>query len=506
MATRIGLNINGQVLTADDRNRIRRFLQVANPTLTVVMHDFGFAVELKNILRDYHVNPGIVCYRDYNMGGSGDQDFWRNWETQRVVDFYNNHANAGDKDIWIYLMNEPVPRVNEHQLLADRSLDYTMNLNAHGFRVIVGNYPIGAIPDVESYKYAEVVRYCALNPDKAILGTHEYGVGIVPFMFHRERGGKYFPMEDLITRAADIAIAPNHLFPTREDIRAACLGIDAATGSQHNTWHLGATWRLLNAMKVKYPQTPYPRIAVTECFHDRMPDLSLAERAFSVNRNGETFTGHIFDQWEHWWGTGGYSEIKGHRTYSDYWQDIFGVGIDDAMFLQTDWWDKNAPPEYMGAAIFTASRATDWDNQYGHNILHEQRWFELTEQAAVTPTEPDPDDDVDDTIPTNPVWKSFVVVGLQFPNSLYVNVRDAASIKTGNVIGRIAVGDVIGITDKIIYDIDGYDWTIVNLSNGVIGYAADIYIVEPENTLPFTLAEVESAIATLQKVYTWMKE
>jgi len=423
---RISYNVNAA--NVGDKDYFLQHMAKLQPTSVLIMDGLGLAGEVISATE----GQTRVIHRTWEKK---DADHWNRYTPD---EYFRRVTNNGKnrRDVIYYVCNEPGPHGRDIKTMCDWFVEVGRRGEREDYHFALGNMgsAIWNPPEIESGYWDDLLGWSAhwATTGRHWLDWHEYSI-FPPY------GVGYWPKEFLL----DIEKVQPGNWPywtgagaydwDWDKVKAAHAEsqIRAQAVEYPPNWHiLRYRWWILYAESIGIGKF---KSFITECFWDRMPDLTPEEN-------------HIYDRLERKFGMPlneygePYPHMRGQHTYLNVWKTYYPhLSFDEAMFMQMLWVEEVYPKdEVEGFNIFTWSEgASDWDKLHGFNMSTRRDFHRLLERERYSPTpppippdpptpepEPEPDPDPPVPVPEDPVspvvfWTAtgvlvfiFVIMGI----------------------------------------------------------------------------------------------
>lgn len=377
---RMSYNIDGKAV--GDENYLLTHLKKVNPRTVGVMDNPTLAKKIRQML------PGaIVWHRTYGSGATDEGQRWKQGDKaiRDILDGY--HKNFPDKDVYLYLLNEPVEKRNEDlKGLLAWLIKFMQQSKMEGVRGVIGNLGTGV------YEMAQIDvglfddYLLAFADGWHIQGWHEYSGPFMPLstagrlsldMLDKNKVQKSWP--DGVHRP---------WWPSPYDF-------------QHGSWHANyVIGRLMWWEKREYHlvnqgllKAPGKKI-ITEFGWDDLSAYKTGVNVYDELKKRYEFVDSFGRRSWPW----PFITLRGVNTYEYVWTgtpngiDGYFDGKDgrpkwtfaQAIAEQLKWADWCYPESVIGFNLFTWARGTQWDEKYGFNYSDNKAFHtELEQWTAV---------------------------------------------------------------------------------------------------------------------------
>ena len=316
VANRIGLNINASGLSPD---------QVLNlcsggASTYVIMNDPGLAQRV-------HDQTGAIVIARHNWPDDSyliPGKLLPEWQ----------QLSKTAPDVYHYWPNEPYIADDVHGKLA-LQVQFMHQLEAAGVKGCIGNFAVASAineDQVEAGAWDDFLRTSSewTNAGHGIVGIHEYMTGALPWGC---AGAHMDPMD--MTRGP---LTGPEKWPDLSEI----------WDDYKTDWHLFRYSML--AKRAEVLKVEFPRMVLTECFWDRMPDLEKT----------------VLPQLDAWRkgkpdpGDGIISQYPLFKRWFPWWDPVV------AAVQQLQWCENTYTPHILGFCLFAVNKDPKWVN---YNLL-----------------------------------------------------------------------------------------------------------------------------------------
>lgn len=402
------LTFNANLQTLGDNEKFLRTLAAWKPQTVVLMNSISteptsMFQRVKALMATW---GGIVIYRRYE---DGDQHLWTKYSAPGYLDALLKDS-GGQKDIWYYCLNEPYHGSDNRQNLINFVSQVIEEAVKRDMRLCVGNFAIASMSvgrdDVRVWDdmLRALGKHAGLrigNHAQIIVGTHEYTHALLPW------GAAGRNPNDL----TDAAKVSRDKWPTPAEVR----------DTPGDNWHIYRTEWFLDRVRELTGKTP--DVVITECFHDRMPNIETQFR--DAVAGIDNLAGR---------------RVKGVPTLIEYWRKVFPQWTPEkALCEQYKWAEELYPANYRGFAIFSwthHNQAPDfWRDTCDVSSFDAflSMWPAYGSQIE---TPPPPDNEAPES-----TRQAIVLIGRNT-----VNIRSKPSL-TGDLLGMVKNGERVTVFD-----------------------------------------------------------
>jgi len=314
--------------------------------VSVVVNNLGMARELRN-------QGKFVVHRFTHINGVQDEGWGDFHKSIGAIEYANRLANAhgvNNKDIFIYVMNEPhAGNADDMRALIAYSIATFTRLKELGFSVVGLNTPPASYPSewIDSGVYDPLTIYAHNNKTSFILGYHDYSdLSIVRFGANDAKD--YSQMDN----------------------RAYVAPANWSTSINPPTaWHILAISRLIVRARAQGKRI---RLGCTELGFSEMPDTANLPDVRRINNKYPKTPVNS-------------PTLNGQHTLHAYWQDMYpNWGWEQVVLEQLKWYSRVGYAEIEFATLyafgFGGGAGQDFWND---NEFHRQ--FILWQRGNTTP-------------------------------------------------------------------------------------------------------------------------
>lgn len=484
-----GFNVNaaGLISATNDKGWVYDWIRRAKPTSMLFMRD-GQDLEMSHIayeiMKEYMDEP-LVISRPFWVNGSGDGSTWQRMGGAEAAKWMKaNQKHRGR--IYMYEHNEPLVQgrrdIEAYTRFMKEYITEGLNL---GMKLCVSNIGHSTMPDedIQNGYWDEYMVFIsdtqeALRKDGAELnlvhGAHAYSIETA-FGLGHYAGGKATTLEGLLD--------PKYFKPEN-------------WASQEDLSIWGGTWHILREMRwqdrlKKMGKAPI-KIIYTECWWDKMGDITESSRYFTVNGQSR----HIYDHWGALYGTNNYPEVRGPMTMKGAFEALSGKPweqffVDELNHIEPLVYQNGV----IGGNMFTASYDEPWNNKGGYNFLREKSLSEYIADNVQWSVDDAPVEEPDDPIVVQPVWQRAQVA---LSPSGTINVHKIRDNSTP-IEATIRVSDYfwINVEETVKYS----PWIRIRTFDGLTGWTDEniLYSIVSEEDWPDVPVEDKNNKELLEK-------
>ena len=399
---RISFNVLGQYLTSAQKLDYLDFMRIHRPVTAVIMDDD----DLVNRVLVATEGETMVIHRRYRVD---DWKLWRYTDPKVYIREITQNYTVSRIPL-LYLLNEPDTRKPDLPHLLSWLIAATNHAIEHGYRCVVGNIGPGTVEPktIESGVFRDYLTWGATwsAAGKAWLGWHEYTSLMLPF------GIGQWTIDDLadLDKMRDWLNWPKLDQDKMFAMRIQALAAQAMVVSYPPWWHLNR-WEWFNMWAVENG-IPRHQCIMTEGPWDRMGDLA------------QQMPENIFQKLERLYGAVGWNELRGPRTYENYWKAIFPDKTwDEVGYLQLHWLDNMYHPDMLCLNMFCIAfdahmvEKTERWQALGYNFGDrvELQGYLLDPPLWPVPTPPDPEPMPEPDPPPAPTYDDDPPIPVWFP-------------------------------------------------------------------------------------------
>lgn len=313
MGNRLGLNINAATLSEEQTLN----LASGGASAYVIMNDVGRAQKVAE------AQPGSIVISRADWPDDANYippDLLGKWK-QRL---------ASAPDVYHYWPNEPYINDDPKQYL-DGMAGFMPQLADAGLKGCIGNFSVASAINqdhIDAGHWDNFLRVASewTHAGHGVVGIHEYTTGALPYGCANSR----MHVSDL---ASGHPLAGEDQWPTFEEI-----------------WHdVGTDYHLFRFLmletRCKQLGIALPRMVLTECFWDRMDDLTTVLPTLDMWRGGKPFQGDGL--------------ITQRSLFKRWWPDW---SLEEAVLKQLAWCERTYPPDVLGFCFFQVTGDPRWAN------------------------------------------------------------------------------------------------------------------------------------------------
>lgn len=321
--------------------------------VSIVVNNMSLARSLRNAGK-------MVIHRYTSIEGNVDEGFSLWHKSMSPVQYAEKLASAhgaGNKDIFIYVFNEPnVGSIPDMRVFITYAIATFTRLRELGFDVVGVNTPPASYPAdwVNAGAYDPLINYAHTFKTSFILGYHDYSD------FSIVRFGS--------TDAKDYSQLDNRAYVAPSNWST---GINPTTA-----WHIFHITRLLVRAR---GQNKRIRLGCTELGFSEMPDTANLPDVRRLNAKYPKTPVNA-------------PTLNGQHTLHAYWQDMYpSLTWEGVVIAQLKWYSRLAYSEIEFATLyafgFGGSAGQDYwnDNSFHSQLIEWQRGNNTTTPPPVTP-------------------------------------------------------------------------------------------------------------------------
>lgn len=301
---RIGLNSNGENLGS--LQDVIDWHDKARPSVSLMMNNITAAKQFAD-----RYPQTIVIHRQADSYENNVMPI--DWRVNRLP--YSN--------VWHHIFNEPEWQGQDLRNLVQHFADIVTASAAQGKRVVIGNWSTGFVQqaDIDAGVYDALILVLAQHPEHAILGLHEYGMGVIP--------------NSLTGRDPRDLISGDNLQ------RSEWMTPSEFAAMPHNS-HIGRYMKFVR--RAEELNVRPPRIVLTEFGWDRLKDYAANILQHLDNESNEAYADGVITL-----------ENFFNRVYPD-------QSFQDAVLDQLKWANETYTAHVEGLCLFTWNHAYNWRN------------------------------------------------------------------------------------------------------------------------------------------------